>query len=492
MNNDKEEDRKIFRSISLFGGIQIIQVIISIIRSKIVAILLGPSGIGMLSLFLSTTNIISTFSGLGLNFSAVRQISLANNQNDASSLNRVVNVFKRWMYFTAILGLFITLTFSRQLSFYTFGNYVHTSSFVILSISLIFTALYNRNIAVLQGMQKLKHLAYSAVLGSGISLTLSIPFFYFMGEQGIVISILSGSIITYITSTIFIKWKNFKSSLISFSSLYHEGKDSVKLGMIMMISSLIGTLVTFLVNIYIRKSGGINDVGLYQAGITLTTQYIGLIFTSMSMDYFPRLSSVSENNDQVKNLVNKQLNIIFLIASPLIILLIILAPFIINTLFSNEFNSIVTFVRIVCLGLLFKTASFPIGYISFAKGDKKTFFIFDALLGNVMTITFNIILYKYFGLNGLGVSFLLVFLIYFFVITYITKIKYSFNIDNLFYFNFFKILIIATLSFGITFFSISIYSILAQLIIITYISFRSYSDLNRIIDFRIYFNKYKR
>lgn len=492
MSNDKEENRKIFHSISLFGGIQVIQVIISLIRSKIVAILLGPSGIGMLSLFSSTTNIISTFSGLGLNFSAVRQISLANNSNDTSLLNRAINVFKQWMYFTAILGLFITLIFSKQLSFYTFGNNGYTSSFIILSISLIFTALYNRNIAVLQGLQKLKHLAYSAVLGSGISLILSIPVFYLMGENGIVYSILGASIVTFIISSIFIKWNNFESSYISFSRLYHEGKDSVKLGLIMMISSLIGTIVTFLVNIYIRNLGGINDVGLYQAGITLTTQYIGLIFTSMSMDYFPRLSSVSENNDQVKNLVNKQLNIIFLIASPLIILLIILAPFIINTLFSNEFNSIVTFVRIVCLGLLFKTASFPIGYISFAKGDKKTFFIFDALLGNVMTITFNILLYKYFGLNGLGVSFLLVFLIYFFVITYITKIKYSFNIDNLFYFNFFKILIIATLSFGITFFSISIYSILAQLIIITYISFRSYSDLNRIIDFRIYFNKYKR
>jgi O-antigen/teichoic acid export membrane protein len=164
---------------------------------------------------------------------------------------------------------------------------------------------------------------------------------------------------------------------------------------------------------------------------------------------------------------------------------------IINTLFSNDFNSTVTFVRIVCLGLLFKTASFPIGYISFAKGDKKTFFIFDALLGNLMTITFNIILYKYFGLNGLGVSFLLVFLIYFFVITYITKIKYSFNIDNLFYSNFFKVLIIALLSFVITFFPINIYSILSQIIIIIFISFRSYSDLNRIIDFRGFFNMYK-
>jgi PST family polysaccharide transporter len=113
------------------------------------------------------------------------------------------------MYFTAILGLFITLIFSRQLSFYTFGSNDYTSSFIILSISLIFTAFYNRNIAVLQGLQKLKHLAYSAVLGSGISLLLSIPVFYFMGENGIVYSILAASIVTFIISSLFIKWNNF-------------------------------------------------------------------------------------------------------------------------------------------------------------------------------------------------------------------------------------------------------------------------------------------
>ena len=55
MHAQQSSYRQIMKATSLFGGVQIFQIIISVIRSKFVAILLGPSGMGIVGLLASTT-----------------------------------------------------------------------------------------------------------------------------------------------------------------------------------------------------------------------------------------------------------------------------------------------------------------------------------------------------------------------------------------------------------------------------------------------------
>ena len=51
----KSSYRQIVKATSLFGGVQFFQIIISVIRSKFVAILLGPAGMGIVGLLTATT-----------------------------------------------------------------------------------------------------------------------------------------------------------------------------------------------------------------------------------------------------------------------------------------------------------------------------------------------------------------------------------------------------------------------------------------------------
>ena len=71
----KSSYRQIVKATSLFGGVQFFQIIISVIRSKFVAILLGPAGMGIVGLLTATTGLVAGLTNFGLGTSAVKNIS---------------------------------------------------------------------------------------------------------------------------------------------------------------------------------------------------------------------------------------------------------------------------------------------------------------------------------------------------------------------------------------------------------------------------------
>ena len=81
-NSEQSSYRQIFKATSLFGGVQVFQILIGIIRTKFVAVLLGTTGVGIMGLFNAPLQLILSVTGLGITFSAVRDISEAYGSND--------------------------------------------------------------------------------------------------------------------------------------------------------------------------------------------------------------------------------------------------------------------------------------------------------------------------------------------------------------------------------------------------------------------------
>lgn len=429
MSEEKKSFQHILKATSLFGGVQVFQILINLIRSKFVAYYLGPVGMGISGLFLSTTNMIGSITGLGLSFSAVRNISQANDTNDLNAISHTIIIFRRWIWLSSILGVVVTIFFAPTLSQFTFGNKEYTWSFIWLSSILLLNSLTNGNIALLQGTRRLKDIAKSTVVGAIIGLFTAIPLFYFYGNKGIVPSLIIAALTVYLTSSYFTKKIEVKPITVLYKDTVTEGREMVKLGVIMMASVFIGNLVTYLVNTYVNNCGGVADVGLYQAGISITSQYVGLVFSAMGVDYFPRLSAISSDNNKVREMVNQQAEIVVLIVAPLLIGLMITAPLIVKLLLTPKFYAIIPFVRLVALGMLFKAASYAVGYISFAKGDKKFFFIVEGVLGNLLTLILSVYFYHFFGINGIGISFIISYSTYFILILIVTKHRYLFTFN---------------------------------------------------------------
>ncbi|NLA47900.1 MAG: oligosaccharide flippase family protein, partial [Bacteroidales bacterium] len=130
--SEQSSYRQIFKATSLFGGVQVFTILIGIIRVKFVAILLGTEGVGIIGLLNSPLNMIVSITGLGISFSAVRDISEASGSGDQTILSRSVITLRRWSWFTGLFGAIVTIGFAPLLSQWSFGNREYTWAFVWL------------------------------------------------------------------------------------------------------------------------------------------------------------------------------------------------------------------------------------------------------------------------------------------------------------------------------------------------------------------------
>ena len=200
----------------------------------------------------------------------------------------------------------------------------------------------------------------------------------------------------------------------------------------MAITAVVVTVVEFVVKSFISRGGGIADVGLYQAGWTLNAGYLGLVFTAMAKDYFPRLSENSSDHKILRKKINEQAEIAILILSPMIVLLLVFLPFLIRLIYSKEFLAIVPMTRWLLIGSLIKAGAWAISFVFLAKGDGKTF-LFNELGINCITLPSYLLGYHFLGIQGIGYAYILNYTIYFVWVAIVASKKYDFNYSNVFW-----------------------------------------------------------
>jgi O-antigen/teichoic acid export membrane protein len=425
VSENKSSYRQIMKATSIFGGVQVFLIIIGIIRSKFIAVLLGPFGMGITGLLTSTLNLVAGFTNFGLSVSAVKDISAAHSSGNETRLAVVAKVLSRWVWVTGLLGTVLTIIFSPWLSELTFGNRDYTVAFIWISIILLLNQLKASNIVMLQGMRQIVYLAKASITGSVIGLFTTLPLYYFYGVKGIV----PGIIITSATSLL-LTWyyaRTLKIPTVNVSRVrtIAEGKGMLKMGFMISLSGLISLLESYIVRIFISHHGGIEDVGLYNAGFAIINTYVGMVFTAMATDYFPRLSSVAHYNKESREVINQQAEIALLILAPILIVFLVFINLIVVILYSKQFLPITAMIYWAALGMFFKTASWCISFIFLAKGASKLYF-WNELVTNVYLAGLNILGYYYYGLTGLGISFLIAYILYVIQVYIVAKKNYDF------------------------------------------------------------------
>ena len=423
---EQKSYRGIFKATSLFGGVQVYQILIEIIKSKFIAVLLGPLGVGVQGLYQSGISLIQQLTSFGLSSSAVRNVAEANSKSDSQSVARVVCALRRLVYITGLLGMIFVIVFSPLLSKTSFGDNAHIVGFVIISITLLLNQISNGQKVILQGTRRLKYLAKSSAIGVTVGLIFAVPIYYFWGVKGIVPNI----VLTAITSLVLTYYYSRKVPVdkcsLSAKETFSIGKSMLIMGVAMSLSQLFTTASAYALRGCIRLWGGVEEVGLFTAGFTLMTQYTGLVFAAMSTDYYPRLASVNNDNNKCKVLMNQQCEIGLLIIAPLLVFCTIFIPFIVIILYSDEFISIERYVIWCSVGMMFKMASWAISYVFIAKAESKIFMINEFSVG-VYSLLLSLLGYKLGGLQGLGIAFAISYFLYMLQVVLIARRRYSFK-----------------------------------------------------------------
>lgn len=490
MSEQQSSYRQIMKATSIFGGVQVFNIIITIIRSKFIAVLLGPTGMGIVGLLTATTGMITALTNFGLGTSAVKDVSAAHASGNSMRVSIVVTVLRRLVWFTGIFGALVTIIFSPLLSLIAFGNKDYTFAFIWLSATLLLNQISIGQNVLLQGTRQIKLLANAGVLGSALGLVTTVPLYFFFGLKGIVPGILVTSLITLLLTWYFARKIEIKPTFVSNAQTVSEGKGMLKMGFMISLSGLITLGASYLVRLFISNTGGVDQVGLYNAGFAIINTYVGLIFTAMGTDYYPRLSAVAHSNEKSREVINQQAELALLILAPIIMIFLVFINWVVIIMFSTQFVAVNDMILYAALGMFFRAASWSIAFIFLAKGASKLFF-WNELIANIYLLALNIAGYYFWGLTGLGVSFLVAYILYLIQVFVVARLKYDFGFTLAFYKIFGLQVALAAVCFAVVKLIGSPYSYAIGSVFIAVSAWFAYKELDKRLDMKSIFASIK-
>jgi antigen flippase len=395
---------QILKSSAMIGGSSLLNVAIGIIRTKAMAMLLGPSGVGLMGLYGAILELMISIAGMGINSSGVRQIAEAAGSNEEASIARTAAVLRRISVFLGLIGAAFLVGFSGFVSTLTFGSDQHASAVALLSVAVFFTLVAAGQGALLQGMRRISELAKMGILGTFWGALISITVVYFLREDGLALSLVLLAAMSLATSWWYSRKIRLPVLSLSATQVGREASAMLKLGFAFMASGLLMSGAAYVVRLIVVRKVGFDAAGLYQAAWTLGGLYIGFILQAMGTDFYPRLTAIARDNTECNRVVNEQAHVSLLLAGPGVAGTLTFAPLVIAIFYTPKFEGAVEILRWLCLGMTLRVISWPMGYIIVAKGVQNLL-IFSEAAWTAVYLGLAWACVNAFGLKGAGIAF---------------------------------------------------------------------------------------
>jgi antigen flippase len=395
---------EIIKSSALVGGSSLLNIAIGIVRTKAMAILLGPAGFGLFGLYGSIANLTQSIAGMGINSSGVRQIAEAAGTGDKTRIAQTAAVLRRTSIVLGLLGAALLLVFSRQVSRLTFGETERAAAVSLLSLAVFFSLVSAGQGALIQGMRRIADLAKMSTLGAIFGVVTSILLVYLFREKGVVPSMVSVAAMTVLTSWWYSRKIAVQPTVVTLSQVRQEARALLKLGSVFMASGFMTLGVAYFVRITVLHRLGLEATGLYQSAWNLGGFYVGIILQAMGADFYPRLTASISNNEESNRLVNEQTLVGLLIAGPGVLATLTFAPLVTALFYSAKFGAAVGVLRWICLGATLQVITWPMGFISVAKARQGIFFVSE-FAWTTIAVSLALLCVKRYGLEGAGVAF---------------------------------------------------------------------------------------
>jgi O-antigen/teichoic acid export membrane protein len=382
-NETRSSYHHILKYAGLFGSIQALNILVGMVRNKLVAMILGPGGIGLLSLFNSAVAFLSNATNLGIPTSAVKTLSELYEKDDREKMERYVCVIRMWALLTALIGVLVCAMAGPLLNWFSFSWGNHVLHFIFLSPAVGMLAIIGGEMAILKSVRKLKDLAKVSALNVSLALVITTPIIYFYNQRGIIPSIIVMTF-TQMVLTMHYSYRQFPLRWGRAGEYLAEGWPMVKLGLAFVVASLFSSGADFLIRASLNNIASLDMLGLYNAGFMMTVTYAGMVFTSMETDFYPRLSAISHDPLASSTAINRQIEVSLLMISPLLVAFSIGAPIIVELLYTKQFLEVVPMMQVTVLAMYLRAIKLPVAYLTLAKGDSRSYLVLEAYNAIVM------------------------------------------------------------------------------------------------------------
>jgi len=411
MSDSSSSYRQILKSTSIIGGASVINVLIGLVRIKLVAVMFGPVGIGFLALLNNIMAVASTVAAMGLRNVGTRQIAEAVGKGDEHHIAVASRALLMATAVLSVLGAAITWLLREPIAEYVLGSADKADAVAWIALGVFLTVVSGSQGALLNGLRKINELAKVTIGTALVSTLVGIPLLWWGGEAMLSVFVLLPPLTTLIISHIYAR-RIPKQTIQreAGSEISEQIKTMLKLGGYFMLSGLVLILGLLFVRMIIQDNLGIQAVGYFEAAWLISMTYVGFVLGAMGSDFYPRLTAIINDKEKAVELVNDQAEMALLLLAPLLIAVMTFAPIFVNLLYSSDFDVSVEILRWQVMGDLLKILSWPLGFVILATGGGRTFLLTE-VFSILVFVVFVYMGLSIFGLLSTGMGFVLMYVL---------------------------------------------------------------------------------
>ena len=378
--------RHILMVTGLFGGVQAVNVVASLIRNKCAALFLGPDGVGALSLLNTLVNMLVQLCGMGVSLSGVRRLSLAFDEGNVQRIRSVWSV-RLLTISGGLLGLVVCGLMGHWL----------------LSPAVLLMIVCSGELAILKAARRLRWLALSQIVSVLSSLLLTVPIYIYYGVSSIV-AVVVLTALAALLPVLFCSLRVCPLQLPKGNTLFplSEMRSMFRLGMAFTLAAVIGAASEYGIRVWLQGEASSQVVGWFSSAQLLTAGYMAILFSSLEQDYMPRLSATSDHR-AASGIVRRQLLVLTGLTIPLVLIVMVLLPWLVPLLLSSSFLPIVPLARWWAGAMILKSATLPVAYLTLARGRSLDYLLLETVYYVFFVISV-IVGWHYSGLSGVGVG----------------------------------------------------------------------------------------
>src|SRR5690606_28354422 len=225
---------------------------------------------------------------------------------------RLLKVIYHWSIITGILGFLVAIIFSNYINKEVFENDNHLVWVLVLSIYFIFSAITSIRLSVLQAKKQVSKIVLFHIVSAVITAILAITLYYFFQKEGIIPVFIFSAFFQFIFSLYLTRDINISTDKIKFKEVVNEGLPMIKLGVLLSLSAIFGQICFYIIRWFLKEKYSFDTLGIYQVSNTILVGYLGLVFSAMVNDYYPRLCNYENDSKRLNDLVNDQTEIALL------------------------------------------------------------------------------------------------------------------------------------------------------------------------------------
>ena len=398
----------LFKITSLNSIHILLKLIFGFITSKALALFVGANGMAYVGNFRAFLNVLENFSLLGIQNAVVKYVSEF--QNDKSKLKSVLATFGLLLLTSSIaISLFLILG-ADYLSKQIF-NHSEIYSFVFYSIAVVFPLYIFSTfcISVVNGFQEYKNVIYIQIISSAIALIFSVFFIYYYSTIGALVSLIFAPIFVFFVSLFYLKKHIRFRDVLSIDFFdFKIVKNLSEYVLMAFVSGVIGSFVLLEIRTDIVAITGLQQAGIYEGLQRISSYYLLFVSSIMAIYFYPKLA---ETNSNSKEIVLHYLKTIIPLFTIGLVIIYFLRKYIIQVLFSSEFESMESLFLWQLIGDVLKATSLIFGTLLIAKKQTKVFIITEIISLCIMYFSSNYMLHSI-GINGIVQAYAFTYLIY--------------------------------------------------------------------------------